>query len=212
MTSLKPSSGHNNASFGVWVKQKRTERNWTLVKLGDLTGLSISALSKIENDHVSTSFDSMARIMNAFGLDLDKILEIEKSDTNVSARRTITRADDAVQLHNKFYDYHVHSTELLNKALIPLHMQIRSREVPPIDEWSRHAGEEFIYVVAGGPVELYTEFYEPSILNNGDSAYIDSMMRHAFVSLGENDASILSACVTRSLKFDDIIISNYDRY
>jgi quercetin dioxygenase-like cupin family protein len=63
--------------------------------------------------------------------------------------------------------------------------------VPPPDQWSTHHGEEFVYVL-NGTLEFHTEEYTPAILHKGDSCYLDSTMRHAFVSKGEEDATILS--------------------
>lgn len=58
-------------------------------------------------------------------------------------------------------------------------------------------GEGYIYVLSGS-IEMHTEFYEPVRLDVGDSAYIDSGMRHAFASLGPEDARILSVCLADS--------------
>ena len=84
--------------------------------------------------------------------------------------------------------------------MIPLVMRIKAREVAPLEEWSNHDGEEFIYVTSG-TVDLHTEFYAPLRLSVGDSAYIDSTMRHSFVSVSEIDAEILSICMTEMLRF-----------
>ena len=54
----------------------------------------------------------------------------------------------------------------------------------------RHDGEEFLIVLEGS-IRLYTEFYEPIDLEVGDSAYYDSGMGHACVSVSEEDAVIL---------------------
>ncbi|HBJ28965.1 cupin domain-containing protein, partial [Cobetia sp.] len=60
-------------------------------------------------------------------------------------------------------------------------------------DWVRHDGEEFLMVLAGS-ILLYSEFYEPLPLGEGDSIYFDSDMGHALVSTSEEDAIVLSVC------------------
>ena len=42
-----------------------------------------------------------------------------------------------------------------------------------------------------GRLALFTEFYQPVELGEGDSAYYDAEMGHALVSLSEEDAVVL---------------------
>jgi len=77
--------------------------------------------------------------------------------------------------------------------MLPLLITVTTRTVPPKDDWSTHAGEEFLYVCRGA-IELHTEFYTPTRLNCGESAYFDSKMRHCYRSLTDDDALILSVC------------------
>ncbi|MBA4095044.1 MAG: transcriptional regulator, partial [Candidatus Accumulibacter sp.] len=56
--------------------------------------------------------------------------------------------------------------------------------------WSKHGGEEFLYVLEG-KLCFHTEHYEPAVLGPGDSVYIDSTMRHAAYSVSEEDAVVL---------------------
>ena len=46
-----------------------------------------------------------------------------------------------------------------------------------------------------GPVEIHTEFYEPLVLQTGESIYIDSTMGHAYVApKGHDEALVLGVC------------------
>ena len=57
-----------------------------------------------------------------------------------------------------------------------------------------HSGEEYIYVIEGR-VEIHTEFYDPIVLEAGESIYIDSNMGHAYVAAeGCNEATVLGVC------------------
>jgi uncharacterized cupin superfamily protein len=75
--------------------------------------------------------------------------------------------------------------------MVPLVLKVRARAVEEFDHWSQHNGEEFVYVLSGA-VEIHTEFYAPFRLNQGESAYFDSSMPHVYVSIGKDDANVLS--------------------
>jgi hypothetical protein len=79
--------------------------------------------------------------------------------------------------------------------MVPLHIKIRNHVPPPQEEWSIHDGEESIYVLSGTLLP-YTEHYAPLTLKPGESCYLDSTMRHAFVSGGEENAESLCTCLS----------------
>lgn len=120
-----------------------------------------------------------------------------------------TRSGAGQPFTTAYYEYNVHSSELVQKGMIPLVMRIRTRTLPPKDKWSSHDGEEFISVTSGETI-LHTAYYAPLRLKTGDSAYIGSTMPHAFVSVGEDDAEILSICMTERLFFDQVSVGKPD--
>ena len=192
--------------FGKRIKTMRVERRWTLELVAKNSGVSISTLSKIENGQVSASFDTITKIAGAFGLSFSDLFKPSASLSAgprppVAGRRTVTRAGEGLTFTNAHYIYNVHSEDLTHKGMIPIVMQITTREVPPQKQWSCHEGEEFIYAIAGTTI-LHTAWYAPLYLMPGDSAYIDSSMRHAFVTQGEQDATILSICLTDKLDLE----------
>ncbi|WP_413724943.1 helix-turn-helix domain-containing protein [Sodalis sp. RH16] len=200
----------NELDFGARMKTMRQERAWTLEQLAEKSGLSISTLSKIENGQVSASFDTIVKIAHAYDLTFGELFT-EQAPANspstlpvapISGRRTFTRAGKGLTFNTPNYKYNVHSSELTHKGMIPLIMQISARQVPPRNEWSSHEGEEFIYVTHGVTV-LYTAWYAPLTLETGDSAYIDSTMPHAFISASDEEATILSICLTQRLHFKE---------
>jgi hypothetical protein len=78
--------------------------------------------------------------------------------------------------------------------MIPVLTRIRAKSVSEFGELVHHAGEEFIFVLEGR-VELHTEFYDPIVLEAGESIYIDSNMGHAYVAAeGCEEASVLGVC------------------
>ncbi|WP_345725411.1 cupin domain-containing protein [Qipengyuania pacifica] len=58
----------------------------------------------------------------------------------------------------------------------------------------KHHGEEFIYVIEGA-IEVHSEFYDPLVLEQGQSIYLDSSMGHAYVAAkGCDEAVVLGVC------------------
>jgi len=84
--------------------------------------------------------------------------------------------------------------ELRRKRMIPVLTRIRAKSVSEFGELVHHSGEEYIYVLEGR-VEIHTEFYDPIVLEAGESIYIDSNMGHAYVAAeGCEEASVLGVC------------------
>lgn len=186
--------------IGSQIKALRKERGWTLQKLSGHSGVSISALSKIENSQVAPSFDTLLKI--ASGLDTTFEALLGQGVAPPVGRLVTNKKGQGVFFETSRYLYEVMSSELRQKRIIPLHMLVKARSIGEDDVWSSHDGEEFIYVLKG-PIELHTEFYEPLRLDTGDSAYFDSQMRHAFVNLGRGPAEMLSICYSSGLDFPD---------
>ena len=59
--------------------------------------------------------------------------------------------------------------------MIPYRTTVRARTFDEFNDWVRHDGEEFLFVLSGSLL-LYTELYEPLELFTGDSAYYDCEM------------------------------------
>jgi transcriptional regulator with XRE-family HTH domain len=187
--------------IGERIKRLRKERRWTLQTLSKRAGVSISALSKVENAQVAASFDTLLKIARGFELVFVAMLNGGPA-VLPAGRLTTTRGGTGVFFSTDMYEYQVHSAELRQKHMIPLHMEVKARELAVITRWSSHEGEEFIYVLQG-QIELHTELYAPTPLKAGDSAYIDSKMPHAFLNRGKGKAWMLSICFSRDIKFPD---------
>jgi transcriptional regulator with XRE-family HTH domain len=187
--------------IGGRIKALRRERGWRLQDLGRRAEVSISALSKIENNVVTASFDTLLKISRGLDVSFETLLGTD-TPTPPAGRLTWTRRGAGLPFETDRYRYQVMAGELRHKHMIPLHMEVKAEAISEVDEWSSHDGEEFIYVLSG-PIELHTEFYEPMRLETGDTAYFDSQMRHAFVKLGPGTAEMLSICFSKGLLFPD---------
>ena len=176
--------------IGARLKEIRRTLDRTLAEVSQATGVSISNLSKIENNQISPSFDIMKRICDGLSVSIEDFVRPGTKDV-VSGRKTKTRKGEGDHFTSGQYDYRAHASELSRKAMVPLEIVVHARAVEEFDHWSQHRGEEFVYVLSGA-IEVHTEHYAPFRLERGESAYFDSSMRHLYISVSKEDAKVLS--------------------
>lgn len=176
--------------IGSRLKEVRKANRLTLSRASELSGVSISTLSKIENNQVSPSFDIIKKICDGLDLSIEEFVR-PGAPSQISGRKTATLIDGGVHFTSVQYDYKAHATEISRKGMVPLEIRVRARSIEEFDHWSRHHGEEFVYVLSGA-IEIHTEFYEPYRLNQGESSYFDSGMAHLYISVSPEDARVLS--------------------
>jgi transcriptional regulator with XRE-family HTH domain len=183
-------------TLGSLMRALRTRNDWTLREMSERSGIPVSTLSKVEHDRLTLTYDKLQQLSQRLGVRMSDLFA-ENSDSPeapVTARRSIGRVDRAIQVTTPNYDYHYLCPELRRKRMLPILTNIRARTVEEFGDLVRHSGEEYIYVLKGR-IEVHTEFYEPVILDEGESIYIDSQMGHAYVvAEGCEEASVLGIC------------------
>lgn len=162
----------------------------TLAGVSSATGISISALSKIENNQISPTFTNLMRLAEGLGLSLGELVSLEDEDRSATARMTVTRAAEARYRSTPSYDIWPLCGDIQHKRMTPMVSRIRCQSQGVGDTMLSHAGEEFVYVLKGS-VEIRTEHYEPVLLAPGDSVYLDSQMAHIYTTSGPDDAEVL---------------------
>lgn len=188
-------TGLSQARPGAVVKEERLRRGWTLADASERTGLTISTLSKVENDKISLSYDKLARLSQGLGIDISRLfgggdLPPQKS---VVGRRSVTRRHEGRVIETPTYGHRYLAADLLSKSFIPVVAEIKIRSIEEFGDLVTHAGEEFAFVLEGA-VDLYTAMYAPVRLNAGDSIYFDSAMGHAYIAASEGACRVLSIC------------------
>ncbi|MHB0775456.1 helix-turn-helix domain-containing protein [Halomonas sp. WWR20] len=201
-TALRIASGRKAfvepLQLGERLKEIRLANQWTLEDVSQRTGLARSTLSKIENDQISPTFSAVQKLIIGLGIDLPQLLTPPRAQSRTLGRRDLTRVGEGKQHPTPTYEHELLSWQLAQKRMIPFKTIVRARSFDEFHEWVRHDGEEFL-IVLEGDILLYTEFYEPLRLTQGDSIYFDSDMGHALVSVSEQDAVVLSVCTPGEL-------------
>jgi transcriptional regulator with XRE-family HTH domain len=178
--------------LGQRLRAVRKDRGRTLEEVSERAGISISALSKIENASLSVTYDTL--LMLAAALEIDVTSLFGGNDlARTGSRRVLNRAGKGDIYDAPVYRYEMLCTDLNNKKMIPIVAKIKAHTITQFPTLISHEGEEFIYILEG-QVELHTQHYSVALLNKGDSAYYDSTMGHAVVAVGDADATILWTC------------------
>ena len=183
-------------TLGSLLRGLRLRNHWTLKEMSERTGIPLSTLAKVEHDRLTLTYDKLLQLSQRLNLRMsDLFSEADAAgDAPITARRSIGRLSDAIRVNTPNYEYFYMCPELRRKRMVPTVTRIRARSVEEFGELVHHPGEEYIYVLQG-PVEIHTEFYEPIMLQTGESIYIDSTMGHAYVApKGHDEALVLGIC------------------
>lgn len=166
-------------TLGDRLRELRKAKGWTLSKVSEMTGLAPSTLSKVENKQISLTYDNLAKLADGLKIDLADLFTPETIQAT-TGRRSITRLKEGRVLESANYIHTYCAAELSRKALVPLVSEVKATTLEEFGELNRHAGEEWMYVLAG-PVVFHSEFYEPLSLETGESLYFDATMGHAII-------------------------------
>lgn len=177
------------AALGQMVREARKAKKWTVEETARRAEIGRSTLSKIENNQTRPGFEIVSRLTKVLGLDQPHLF-LQSGQGDRSGRRDFTLNGQGEPKSTKTYSHELLCTELVSKSMLPYISTIKARDVSEFDEWIRHGGEEFMYVLSGDIV-LHTEHYKPLPMTAGDSVYYDSGMGHCCVSTSEENATVL---------------------
>ena len=192
LTPTKP----RRPTLGSLLRGLRLRNRWTLKEMSERTGIPLSTIAKVEHDRLTLTYDKLLQLSQRLNIRMsDLFSEADGSpDAPITARRSIGRLGEAIRVNTPNYEYFYMCPELRHKRMVPTVTRVRARSIEEFGELVHHRGEEYIYVLQG-PVEIHTEFYEPIVLQTGESIYSDSTMGHAYVAAqGHDEALLLGIC------------------
>ena len=186
----------HHPTIGSLLRALRARNDWTLKEMSERCAIPLSTLSKIEHDRLTLTYDKLLQISQRLGMRMSELFAESEANPGqvVTARRSIGRIEDSVQVNTLNYDYYYLCPELRRKRMIPVLMRVRAKSLAEFGELVRHSGEEYIHILKGA-AEVHTEFYDPMVLAAGESVYIDSNMGHAYtVAAGHDEVLLLGVC------------------
>jgi transcriptional regulator with XRE-family HTH domain len=183
-------------TLGAVIRGIRARNGWTLKEMSAKSGIPVSTLSKVEHDRLTLTYDKLQQLSRRLNIRMSDLFAegTEEAAPRVTGRRSVGALDRAVRVVTDNYDYNYLCTDLRQKRMIPILTRIRAHSAREFGDLVRHQGEEFIYVL-DGKIEVHSEFYDPVVLEAGESIYLDSSMGHAYVvGDGCKEALVLAVC------------------
>ena len=171
----------------------RARQGLTLKQMSAKSGIPVSTLSKVEHDRLTLTYDKLYQLSQRLGVRMSELFAEPGNEAPpaVTARRSLGSLDTAVRVETPNYDYYYVCAELRHKRMIPVITKIRAKSADQFGDLVKHHGEEYVYVLKGRIV-VNSEFYDPVVLEEGQSIYIDSSMGHAYVAAdGCEEAEVL---------------------
>lgn len=185
------------SGIGQNLRAIRQRYGLSLTQVAEKTGLSRSTLYKVENAGVSLTYDKILQLSDGLSIDIAELFgrAAESNPTGGATRRSIGRTLEGYEVDTPNLTYNYLCSELLRKRITPIVARVKAHSIKDYPQYTRHPGEEFDFVLEG-EVDVYTEFYDVVRLKKGEFIYLDSMMGHAFVSIGPKDALVLTVNTT----------------
>jgi transcriptional regulator with XRE-family HTH domain len=162
---------------GPRLKRLRSQRGVTLTALSEVTGISKSTLSRLENGQRRPSLELLLPLAQAYRVALDDLVgapEVGDPRIRLKPRRVngrtvlpLTRQPGGVQAW---------------KIIIP---KTQSKPKPRV-----HEGYEWLYVLSGRMRLILGD--QDLVLGVGEAAEFDTKLPHWFGSTGEGPADVLS--------------------
>jgi transcriptional regulator with XRE-family HTH domain len=178
------------------IRRVREMRGLTIRDLSSRTGIDIDALERIESGEIIPALGQLARLGKALDMKMGYFISpgIEKFMTVVrkDERWPISRYGETKSMRYG-YSYESLAPEKADRLMEPFIVTLVPTDV---EEFSTHAGQEFLYVLEG---EMKVQVGDRvDFLKPGDAVYYDSKQPHFVRCVGTTVTKILAVLYTGS--------------
>lgn len=177
----------NNINIGSKIKEFRLSKKFSLKALAEATGVSSSLLSQIEKGSANPSINTIKNIADVLDTPLFLFFKKEAPSDSFIVRKRERRSMSFSKGEGASY-------ELLTPDLSG-NIEFMILNLQPGTESSakrrEHKGEEVAYILEGSAT-LFLEGEKFTLLQ-GDSARINSRMKHKWKNEGNKDVKIVFA-------------------
>jgi transcriptional regulator with XRE-family HTH domain len=194
---LPPGTTLSKQELGEKIRVARRASGVTLVELAERSGVSLASLSKAERGLIALSYEKFLAVSQALQLDLTDLFH-KPSGAGAPGRIVVDRVNEAVIYKANRYLYGMLATDWPQKKMTPMYGKVEPGKPVNASDFSKHAGEEFIFVLSGS-LTMQFENGEARTLHMHDSIYFDSSVGHHYVCASEEAVQILVVCVNESV-------------
>ncbi len=182
-------------AVGAKIRSMRESKGLSQEEIAERSGLSVEQVTSIEDDEFLPSLGPLIKIARALGVRLGTFLDDNDELGPVVCRREVQEASSSISFSNDSTEarqnmiYHSLARQKAGRHMEPFVIDIKPDEVQQF-KLSAHEGEEFIYVLEGTIEIAYGKtVYE---LNQGDSIFYDSIVKHHVHGAPGKSAKILA--------------------
>ena len=181
--------------FGARLRDLRTQRGLTLVRLAKAARTSAGTLSRMERGRMVGTLATHQRLAKALGIGLPELyIGLDEPRPKVSVQRARGQAD--VCRHNDKAVQRILTTGFLQKKIFPCLIELAPGGKTTLEQ-AKPDVEKFCYVVSGRVrCSIGQEKHE---LKTGDSIYFNSGQAHQMENAGAGSAKVLCVAVPLAL-------------
>jgi transcriptional regulator with XRE-family HTH domain len=186
---------NNNSLVGAKIKRLRETKNLSIEEIAERSGLAVEQINSIETDQNLPSLGPLIKIARALGVRLGTFMDDNDALGPIVTRAKDREADSSISFSNdatdarKHMEYHPLAQQKAGRHMEPFVIDINPEDNPNF-QLSAHEGEEFIYVMQGEIELVYGK--ETYRLNEGDTIYYDSIVKHHLHGAPGKSAKILA--------------------
>ena len=186
---------NNNSLVGAKIKRLRETKNLSIEEIAERSGLAVEQINSIETDQNLPSLGPLIKIARALGVRLGTFMDDNDALGPIVTRAKDREADRSISFSNdatdarKHMEYHPLAQQKAGRHMEPFVIDINPEDNPNF-QLSAHEGEEFIYVMQGEIELVYGK--ETYRLNEGDTIYYDSIVKHHLHGAPGKSAKILA--------------------
>ena len=184
-------------TFGRRLRSARKRFGWTLAEAAERSGVSITTISRAERGQLALSYEKFSALGRALRMDMGALFAEAGRQARAFEGPILTRAGRGVTYRGSSFSYEFLATQVAGKQMNPILGTVHARTIEGPEDFARHEGEEFVYVLSGA-VRVHFETGEVVKLGKGDSLYFDSRVGHAYISTSRQLARTLGACTSES--------------
>ncbi len=177
-------------SVGKRIQTFRERKSLSVEDLAKAAGIRVSVMEAIEAGEVVPVIGVMVKLARALGQRLGSFMDDQYEEDPLVVRASEHSSRESIGSGREDYGYYSLGRGKPDRNIEPFYVVLRPTE----GEVSAHEGEEFIYVLKGH-VELKVG-PKTVILNEGDSAYYNSLLPHGLRAIDGDSADILASVYT----------------
>lgn len=184
-------------TFGKRLRAARKQFGWTLAQLAEVSDVSITTISRAERGQLALSYEKFSALGRALRMDIGAMFSGAGATAKPFKGPVVTRSGEGVVYRGLSFSYEFLGTTAAGKQMSPVIGTVHARRIDGAEDFVRHPGEEFVYVLRGG-VDVHFETGEVVRLGKGDSLYFDSSIGHAYVTVSRQLAKVIGVTSSES--------------